>query len=245
MIHVTAKPLARAGHVMGFVVIFGLAIALVGCASERQVAQSIVGERQIASSIAGKRIAPSNDRLTWAVELGRRSQEPATRMHQPALMRKIKRAARGSEARALPRLTWSVELGVHSTQSAREVSDPALVRKVERLASASGARALNVTVLALSEGQHGPVVTLASADPASFMKHDLLGFLRKIEYWDEPEGFWFIELLDEDGSSAWYAGRFPFGGGMWNSRSDLWECSPPGWGNSIFSVTPPPPCPAD
>ncbi len=117
------------------------------------------------------------------------------------------------------RLVWASELG-----AATEVSDPALVWEVESAATASGARVLGVSVLALTGGRHVPVVTLGSLDPASYMKHDLRGFLDNIGYL-EPDGLAFVELLDEDGRFAWSAGRFP-GGGMVHPRPDLDQCSP-------------------
>jgi hypothetical protein len=143
------------------------------------------------------------------------------------------------------RLTWVIELGRRSTQTVSEVSDPALVRRVEREARASGARLLHVTVLALSEDGRGPVVTLESDDPASYMKHDLRGFLEKIGYIGDPANFAFVELLDEQGRFAWYAGRWPFGGGMGWSRPDLDQCDPISHFGGPVTFEPPPPCPAD
>ncbi|MFN2466636.1 MAG: hypothetical protein ABR521_00680 [Gaiellaceae bacterium] len=138
------------------------------------------------------------------------------------------------------RLLWLMALEQHFEQTARRVDDPALVRKVERAASASGARALDVTVLAMGEGEHGPVVTLAAADPASYMKHELRGFLEKIGY---RNGFAFVELLDEHGRFAWVAGNWS-AGGMVASGQSLDQCSPISH-SRLVGAAPPPPCPAD
>ncbi|MGI8479457.1 MAG: hypothetical protein ACR2M2_06330 [Gaiellaceae bacterium] len=112
------------------------------------------------------------------------------------------------------RMRWQSELGRFI-----EVSDPALVRQVDEAANASGARVFDISVLARSLGQHIPVVTLESTDPASYMKHDLRGFLDRIGYF-EPDGLAFVELFDEEGRFAWAAGRFPSGG--WCTRARTW-----------------------
>ena len=131
---------------------------------------------------------------------------------------------------------WASELG-----RASQVADPILALKIERAARASGARALEVTVLALTGGRQAPVVTLEAADPASYMKHDLRGFLDTIGYF-KPRALAFVELHDEDGRFAWSAGRFP-NGGMVHPRPDLDQCSP--IVHSQLALTKPPPCPAD
>jgi hypothetical protein len=135
------------------------------------------------------------------------------------------------------RLPWASELG-----RADAVEDPVLALKIDRAATASGARALEVAVLATRGKQHVPVVTLEAPDPASYMKHDLRGFLDAIGYF-EPDALAFVELHDEDGRIAWSAGRFP-NGGMVHPRPDLDQCSPILHSQPAL-VEPPPPCPAD
>lgn len=93
----------------------------------------------------------------------------------------------------------------------------------KQAATASKARVLDVSVLALRRGQHAPVVTLENGDPASYVKHDLRGFLDRIGFF--KRSFAFVELLDGGGRFAWSAGRFG-NGGMVHSRPDLGHCSP-------------------
>ncbi|MBA3376780.1 MAG: hypothetical protein H0U00_13380 [Actinobacteria bacterium] len=134
------------------------------------------------------------------------------------------------------RLAWASELG-----RASEVRDGLLALKVERAARRSGARALEVTVLALSDGRRVPAVTLEAADPASYMKHQLRGFLERIGYF-KPTALAYVELRDEHDRFAWSAGRFA-NGGMVHPRPDLDQCSP--IVHSQLALAKPPPCPAD
>ena len=134
------------------------------------------------------------------------------------------------------RLAWASELG-----SVSEISDPILALRIQRAARESGARLLDVTVLAVRDGRRVPVVTLEAADPASYMKHDLEGFLEQIGHF-EPRRLGFVELLDEDGRFAWSTGRFP-NGGMVHPRQDLDQCSPIHHSQPFGVHTPP--CPAD
>ncbi len=136
------------------------------------------------------------------------------------------------------RLAWASTLG-----RASEVQDAVLAQKISRAARASGARLLEVTVLQRRDGRRAPVVTLEASDPASYMKHDLRGFLTEVGFFQSRRlAFVFVELLDEHGRFAWSAGRFP-NGGMVHPRADLDQCSP--IHHSQLAFQHPPPCPAD
>lgn len=125
-------------------------------------------------------------------------------------------------------------------------SDTALMKKVEVAAVATRTSLLDVTVLETRQGQHVLVATIQSDDPASYMKHELIGFLDRME-WFKPE-FTFVELLDGDGRPAWSAGQGHrgYGVGPLNVRPDLVSCNPVGRHGAveIWRVDPPP-CPAD
>jgi hypothetical protein len=121
------------------------------------------------------------------------------------------------------------------------VSDPALVARVRRAAEASGARPLDVSVLVPQDSErHVPVVTLEARDPASYLKHGLRDFLRRIGYF-QLEGVAFVEVVDDHGRFAWAAGRW-VNGGMVHVRPDLDRCSPISHSQPLGSQ--PPPCPA-
>jgi hypothetical protein len=120
-------------------------------------------------------------------------------------------------------------------------SDPTIVAKIKDAAKASGARLLDVSVVSTLHGRHVPVVTLESDDPASYMKHNLRGFLRDIGATKNP---WmgFVELVDGDGGFAWSAGRVG-STGMVHVRREFELCNPL-LHSSPVGVTYPP-CPAD
>lgn len=106
-------------------------------------------------------------------------------------------------------IEWATQLG-----RADVVTDPALRRRVERAASATGAQIVEVTVLDTSaENRHVPVVFIEAGDPASYMRHRLRGFLRRIGYL-EAGSLGFVELLDEHGRFAWAAGSWWNGGSL-------------------------------
>jgi hypothetical protein len=134
-------------------------------------------------------------------------------------------------------LEWATQLG-----RADVVPDPVLTRRVEQAASATGARAIDVTVLATShENRHVPVVVLQATGPASYMKHRLRGFLKRVGFL-EAGSLGFVELLDEHGRFAWAAGYW-WNGGMVHSRPDLDPCSPIVHSQPL-TLTPRPQCPA-
>jgi hypothetical protein len=69
---------------------------------------------------AGRTVVPSSDRLVWAGELGR-----STAVSDPALVRKVEKAAKASEARVIDVSVLALSQGQHVPVVTLESADPA------------------------------------------------------------------------------------------------------------------------